>query len=149
MSHSLAEVALKDSFNMLQRAIIARYLSCYHVRFIPPQFNKCLIHAREVAPVVDADLNLQTFGREIAIYALNSNKVLYLSVLNLACSCPNYHLYNDCKHALWLTMPTTHQDPPPGTSTRALSLDAAVQAVLVRLGGPLRPCQMPRIRQFV
>jgi hypothetical protein len=37
---------------------------------------------------------------------------------------------------------------PPGTSTRARLLDAAVQVVLVELGGPLRPCQMPRIRQF-
>jgi hypothetical protein len=51
MSHSLAEIALKDSFNMLQRAIIARDLSYYHVRFVPPQLNKSLIHAREVASV--------------------------------------------------------------------------------------------------
>jgi hypothetical protein len=40
MSHSLAEVALEDSFNMLQRAIIARDLPYYHVLFIPPQMNK-------------------------------------------------------------------------------------------------------------
>jgi threonine aldolase len=40
MSHSLPEVALKDSLNMLQRAIIALDLSYYHVRFIPHQLNK-------------------------------------------------------------------------------------------------------------
>jgi hypothetical protein len=37
---------------------------------------------------------------------------------------------------------------PLGMSTRAILLDAAVQVVNVELGGPLRPCQMPRIRQF-
>jgi MULE transposase domain/SWIM zinc finger len=121
MSHSLAEVALKDSFNMLQRAIIARDLSYYHVRFIPPQLNKSLIHAREVASVAAADLSLQTFEREIAISALNSNKFLYLGVLNHACSCPNYHLYNACKHALWATMHTTHQDPPRNVDPRPLA----------------------------
>jgi hypothetical protein len=65
VNHSLAELALKDSFNMLQRAIIARDLSFYHVRFIPPQMNKSLIHAREAASVAAEDLSLQTFEREI------------------------------------------------------------------------------------
>jgi hypothetical protein len=63
MNHSLAEVALNDSLKMIQRAIIARDLSYYHVRFIPPQINKSLIHAREVASVATADLILQMFER--------------------------------------------------------------------------------------
>jgi hypothetical protein len=86
MSHSLAEVALKDSFNMLQRAIIARDLSYYHVRFIPPQSYKSLVHSREVASIAAADLSSRTLERETAISALNSNKFLYLGVLNHACS---------------------------------------------------------------
>jgi hypothetical protein len=63
--------ALKDSFNMLQRAIFARELSYYHVRFIPRQLNKSLIKAREIAFVAASDLSLKTFEREIAISALN------------------------------------------------------------------------------
>jgi hypothetical protein len=121
MSHSLAEVALKDSFNMLQRAITARDLFYYHVRFIPPQMNKSLIHAREAVPVAAADLSLQTFEKEIAISALNSNKIWYMGVLNHACSCPNYHLYNACQHALSATMYTTHQDPPRNVDPRSLA----------------------------
>jgi hypothetical protein len=60
MSHSLAEVALKDSLSMLEPAIIARDLFYYHVRFIPPQMNKYLIHAREVASVAATDFSLRT-----------------------------------------------------------------------------------------
>jgi MULE transposase domain len=108
MSHSLEGVALKDSFNMLQRAIIAWELNYYHVRFIPPRLNKSLIHAREVAFVAAANLSLQTSERAIANSALNSNRFLYMGVLNHTCSCPNYYLYNACKHALWATMYTTH-----------------------------------------
>jgi SWIM zinc finger len=109
--------------------------------------NKYLIQAREAASVAAEDLSLQTFEREIRISALNSNKVLCMGVLNHACSCPNYRLYNACKHALSATMYTTHQDPLE-MSTRALLPDAAVQVVHVELVGPLRPCKMPRIRQF-
>jgi SWIM zinc finger len=121
MGHSLGEVALKDSFNVLQRAIIARNLSYYHVRFVPPQMNESLIHAREAASVAAADLSLQTFKREIAISALNSIKFLYMGVFDHACSCPNYHLYNACKHALWATMYTTHQDSPRNVDPRPLA----------------------------
>jgi hypothetical protein len=70
---------------MLQRAIIVRDLSYYHVRFIRPQLNKSLIHAREVASVAAVDLNLQTFEREFAISALNSNKFcIWVSLTMLA-----------------------------------------------------------------
>jgi SWIM zinc finger len=87
------------------------------------------------------------FERKIAISTLNSNKVLHMGVLNHACSCPNYHLYNACKHALWATMYTTHH-VPLGVSNRALLPGAAVQVVHVELGWSSRPCQMSRIRQF-
>jgi hypothetical protein len=97
---------------MLQRAIIARDLSYYHVRFIRPQLNKSLIHAGEVASVAAADLSLQTFEREFAISALNSNKILYLGVLNHALQLPKLSLVQ-CLQACAVGHNAHHPPGPP------------------------------------
>jgi hypothetical protein len=125
---------------------IARDLSHYNVQFIS-QIYKYLIHARELASVAASDLILQTFEREIAISALNSdNFCVWVCLVMLAAA-----------QIITCTMlagrPCGPQCIPPtrtplGMSTRALLPRAAVQVVLVELGGPLRPCQMPKIRPF-
>jgi hypothetical protein len=108
----------------LVRHITARHycprLSYYYVRFIHPQMNRSLIHARESASVAAAYFRIRTFERKIAISAPSSNNALYMGVLIHACSCTNYHLYNACKHVLWATKYTTHHDPPRNVDPRPL-----------------------------
>ena len=100
---------------------MARDSSLYHEGFLPPVLNKSLVHARQLANEIVANVLSDEQERTAACNALNNDSFLGMGVTTHSCSCTQFSNYNACKHVLWATMKTTGQLPPLNVDPRPLA----------------------------
>ena len=113
--------ALREAWANLRDAILLRDTAFYWLRSTVDDSSTVLARAREIAAVILDDPKSSSEERERALEGLNSNNFLWMGVLSHQCTCPDFWLYGACKHALWATMLSTGQTPPPNLDPRPLA----------------------------
>ena len=122
MEGSAASKLFESIFKRLTDAVVARDSSFYHVRFLPPVLNKSLVHARQLANEIVANVLSDEQERTAACNALNNDSFLGMGVTTHSCSCTQFYNYNAYKHVLWATVKTTGQLPPLNVDPRPLAI---------------------------
>jgi MULE transposase domain len=116
-----ASLQLRAALDKLRDAILERDTSFYWVRATEANSNLALLRAKEHSLAILDDPAAASYEKQQARKSLDADHFMWMGVMSHDCSCPEYWLYGGCKHALWATMLSTGQSPPPNVDPRPLA----------------------------